>query len=305
MPSTPKKMLILAILEILRKYTDCEHGLLQADIIEKLEKDYDLTATRKSVRANLTELQIAGYPIDYNNGWYYEHEFCSAELNLILDSLMYNPNIPYHQCKELMAKVRSLGGSFFKPIPGESMKRPENPQYLYTLDTIHEAIECRKQITFHYGWYDIDKQLHLRRDEDGKLHEYKATPYRVVFANGRNYLICNVTKYDNTAHFRLDRMADMVITNEAAKPVNEVHGLESGLNLPEYIMGHAHMFTGTPKLYRLRIKRWLAGDVIDWFGVHVQFENADEEMADALIRADEQSMKYWLKMYGEHAEVKK
>ena len=75
MPSAPKKMLILAILEILRKYTDCEHGLLQTDIIEKLERDYDLTATRKSVRANLTELQIAGYPIDYINGWYYEHEF--------------------------------------------------------------------------------------------------------------------------------------------------------------------------------------------------------------------------------------
>lgn len=304
MPSAPKKMLILAILEILRRYTDCEHGLLQADIIEKLENDYDLTATRKSVRANLTELQIAGYPIDYNNGWYYEHEFCSAELNLILDSLMYNPNIPYRQCKELMDKVRMLGGSFFKHIPGESMKRPENAQYLYTLDMLHEAIDAGKQVTFHYGWYDVDKQLHLRRDEDGRLHEYKASPYRVVFANGRNYLICNVSKYDNAAHFRLDRMADVSITDGSAKPANEVQGMEYGLNLPEYMVGHAHMFSGQPQLYRLRIKRWLAGDVMDWFGVQVQFENVDDEEADALIRTDEKSMKYWLKMYGEHARIR-
>ena len=36
MPSSPKKLLILAILEILRKYTDCDHGLLQSQIIERL-----------------------------------------------------------------------------------------------------------------------------------------------------------------------------------------------------------------------------------------------------------------------------
>ena len=184
------------------------------------------------------------------------------------------------------------------------MKRPENQQYLYTLDVLHEAIETRKQVTFHHGWYDVDKQLHLRRDEAGQLHEYKASPYRVVFANGRNYLICNVSKYDNTAHFRLDRMANVVIADELAKPVNEVHGLEYGLNLPEYMMGHAHMFTGQPKLYCLRIKRWLAGDVMDWFGMNVQFESISDEEADALVRADEKSMKYWLKMYREHATVK-
>lgn len=303
MPSSPKKLLILAILEILRKYTDCDHGLLQSQIIERLERDYDLTATRKSVRANLTELEIAGYPIDYNNGWYYEHEFCSAELNLILDSLMYNPNIPYRQCRELMEKVRMLGGSRFRYVCGGSMKRPENAQYLYTLDMLHEAIESQKQISFHYGWYDIDKQLHLRRDANGTPHEYTASPYRVVFANGRGYLICNVSKYDDAAHFRIDRMADAAITDMRAKPANLVRGLEFGLNLPEYLLGHAHMFSGTPQLYRLHIKRDLAGDIMDWFGVDVQFDNISAEEADAWIRTDARSLKYWLKMYGEYAEL--
>ena len=69
MSTAPKKLLILAILEVLRKYTNIDHRLLQSEIIAKLESDYDLTATRKSVRANLADLEDAGYPVLYDNGW--------------------------------------------------------------------------------------------------------------------------------------------------------------------------------------------------------------------------------------------
>ena len=40
----PKKMLIMNILDILRKYTDEDHRLSQREIMEILEGEYDMKA---------------------------------------------------------------------------------------------------------------------------------------------------------------------------------------------------------------------------------------------------------------------
>ena len=47
----PKKMLIINILDILKKYTDENHRLSQKDIIEILNKEYCMKIDRKSVSA--------------------------------------------------------------------------------------------------------------------------------------------------------------------------------------------------------------------------------------------------------------
>lgn len=53
----PKKMLIINILDILKKYTDENHRLSQKDIIEILDKEYCMKIDRKSVKRNLPENQ--------------------------------------------------------------------------------------------------------------------------------------------------------------------------------------------------------------------------------------------------------
>ena len=42
-PTSGKKMLNICILDILKKYTDCDHTMDQKDIIAKLKEDYDIT----------------------------------------------------------------------------------------------------------------------------------------------------------------------------------------------------------------------------------------------------------------------
>lgn len=89
-PTSGKKMLNICILDILKKYTDCDHTMDQKDIIAKLKEDYDITVDRKSVKANLNCLVDYGYDIEYTeterekkdgtketltSNWYYNHEF--------------------------------------------------------------------------------------------------------------------------------------------------------------------------------------------------------------------------------------
>jgi hypothetical protein len=120
MPASPKKMTILAILEILREHSGAEHPLRQSEIFEKLRTEYEITATRKTVRQNLTCLQEAEYPVEYKDGWYYEHEFCEAELNLLVDSLLFCGYVPYAQCRALIEKIKVLGGGYYTPQYGRS-----------------------------------------------------------------------------------------------------------------------------------------------------------------------------------------
>ncbi len=59
----PKKMLIMNILDILKKYTDENHRLSQKEIVDILKSEYDMTVDRKAVKRNLMNLIDFGYEI--------------------------------------------------------------------------------------------------------------------------------------------------------------------------------------------------------------------------------------------------
>ena len=64
----------------------------------------------------------------------------------------------------------------------------------------------------------------------------------MVAVNDKYYLICNVDKYDNVAHFRVDRMTDIKMLQKKVKPQKQVKGLENGIDLPKHVMEHIYMF---------------------------------------------------------------
>ncbi len=67
-----KKMLIMNILDILKRYTDQDHKLSQKQIVDLLWSDYNMAADRKSVARNMTNLMAAGYPIECTETVYKE-----------------------------------------------------------------------------------------------------------------------------------------------------------------------------------------------------------------------------------------
>ena len=302
MPETRKKMTILAILEILKRHSDADHTLLQADIIDWLRRDYDLAVTRKTVSQNLADLVDAGYPLEYANGWYYEHEFCVAELDLLVQGVQFNNYIAPGQRRELIEKLKTLGSEHYAPRTFSIAGHRSSSQFMYTMEIVQGAVDRGKKINFQYMDLDVDKRQHPRLTVYGEPKIYLVNPYRIAMANGRYYLICNVEKYDSVAHFRLDRIAECRELDAPVKPMAEVHGLENGLNIQEYLERHVFMYSGKVRQVRIRAKRSLAGEILDWFGMDVMFENVTDESLEALFEADEVSLKYWLLRYGEHAE---
>lgn len=121
----PKKLLIMNIFDILRRYTDADHRLSQKDIIDILKRDYEMDADRKAIRRNILDLIDFGYEIEYTstvrrmtnpkNGetkeseilsdFHLNRDFTDAELRLLIDSLLFSKHIPNNQCKELVKKI--------------------------------------------------------------------------------------------------------------------------------------------------------------------------------------------------------
>ena len=50
------------------------------------------------------------------------------------------------------------------------------------------------------------------------MREYVINPYHMAAREGKYYLICNYNKYDDVTNYRIDRICDIEILDEATKP---------------------------------------------------------------------------------------
>ena len=142
---SPKKLIIMNILDILKRYTDENHRLSQKEIQDILEREYDMTVERKAVKRNLMNLIEFGYNINYSESvrifkdkdgkeqenvilsdFYLEREFTDSELRLLIDSVLFSNHIPYKQDKELVDKLASLSNIYFKKRVNHIARMPED-----------------------------------------------------------------------------------------------------------------------------------------------------------------------------------
>ena len=318
----PKKMLIMNILDILKKYTDENHRLSQKEIMDILEQEYDMKAERKAIKRNLIKKIDSGYDIEYSesirmnkNGeeetfytdWYLERNFSDAELRLLIDSLLFSKHIPYSQCKELIGKLEGLSNRYFKSRVEHILTLPdnvpENTQLFYTIEVLDKAITKGQQVLLHYNEYGTDKQMHPRRRSDRAVREYVINPYQMAAVNGKYYLICNYDKYDDVSNYRLDRITDIKMLDTPVKPMKLVKGLENGLNLPKHMAEHIYMFTGESVPVVFKAKRYLLTELFDWFGKDMQFLEETENEVTVRVNVNLEAMRKWALQYAVHVKV--
>ena len=321
----PKKMLILNILDILRKYSDENHRLSAKDIGERLEREYSQKVDRKAIKRNLMNLIDFGYEIEFSESirinksgeeeiitsdWYLVRDFTDAELRLLIDSLLFSKHIPYNQCKELIEKLEGLSNTYFKAkvkhIRTMPEKLSENKALFYTIEILDEAIEKKKRVQFHYiSDYGIDKKPLLHKNQDGKVTTYKVNPYQMAATNGRYYLICTHKYYpEAVSNYRIDRIVDIkLLDDEPITPVKEVPALKNGFDLPKHMAENIYMFGGESVWVKFRAKRYIVKDILDWFGYDARFTTENDENIIVDVKVSKQAMLYWSLQYGEHIEV--
>lgn len=297
----PYTQRFFVLLELLKTESDINHRFQQTTLAEILSNKYQMPIDRRSVKKALDEMRKVGYPVVYNKGWYYNHEFTDAELNFLCYSIRCNDALPPDQQEQLLSKLSNLSSRWYTPPNNANNLKTSNVHFLDTLSVISSAIDEGLQLEFIYGNYDTDFQLHPRLNRAGNIKQYVINPYEIATVNGRYYLIANINKYNSLSHYRIDRIIDIKIRRKKSKPLSFVEGHEILLDLPKYISQHSYMYSGEPHEYHIRTKRSGINDVLDWFGTDVSFDKIKENEVDVKVKSDSSSMEFWLKRYSDQA----
>ena len=279
----PKKLLILRIYQILNEYSDADHKLKQADIIAYLASEYGIECERKAIARNIDYLKHAGIDIvqDRGDGYYLaERRFEHGELRFLTDSVIANRNVCESYTKEIIRKLVKEGGVYYK----------------------NYAREKKRKVALKFMHYDTDKRLHARKPEKDIVN-----PYKLFFKNGHYYLACNVDKYDQLIFCRIDKIAEIELTDVPVKDSSKVKGAERGINPGTITNSAPYLFVERP----LKIVFEAATDyvtnmidyVLDWFGDDVGIKTTRAGRTTFTLMASPKAMKIWLLQFGANVKV--
>ena len=304
-----RKVLILYIYEILKRYSDANHKLSQSRIAGLVQKEYGMTCDRKTVGRNINALIDAGIDIetyDENNVGYYLREplFTDSEIRMLIDSVLASRYICGSYARELVEKLLSLATVYLSlriphVLQADRWIHTDNPQVFLNIELLDEAIAAQRRVRFVYNCYGLDLKLHSRRE-----HKYEVDPYQIACSNGRYYLIGNYDKHDRVTNFRIDLITDVEILDVKATPFKDLHHKKKSLNLAEYSKHAVNMYDGKKVSAIVRLKEERIGDIVDWFGKDITVLSREEDgHIKVRVTGSDKGIQVWAIQYGRLVEV--
>ena len=262
--SDNQKLKILYIYEYLMKYSNENHPVKAAELIEMLEKK-DISCDRKTIYSDIRALQDYGLDIEIQpgrNGGYFvaSRIFELPELKLLIDAVQSSRYLTEKKSRELIGKLcaqcneedaRFVRRNVFVSGRVKSM----NESIYYNVDTIQEAIGENRQITFRYFDWDMKGQRAYREKA------YAASPYGLLQDNENCYLLAYSQRHGVTS-YRVDRMANITLLEEKRLPCPEL----ADTNLQQHANRMFQMFAGEMADVKMRFHKTLLNVVIDRFG---------------------------------------
>ena len=297
-----KKYSTLALLDILKEYSDEEHILSVKQLQEHLENRHGLKLDRRTLYSNIAILEQNGYLIskyDDNGKGYFleERQFDKGEVLLLCNAVHASHFISARQSDKLIKKLldtqsryqqKEFKDKVYMPNPRKTL----NKQLMYNIETVSEAIRDGKVLSFRYMRYDRSKKLVPRREE-----LYVMEPRYIVYADSRAYMIATSTRHPGYIHFRLDRMADAQILNEKATLSR------SSKDAYEYARNKLFMYNGEMKNITLRCKEGVMDQMIDIFGTELPILEQKDDTFLIRITASEQGALYLAQQFMEYVTI--
>ncbi len=274
--SENQKLKILYILDYLEKNSHEDHPVRAAELIAMLANRHNISCDRKTVYSDIRALQDYGVDIitiPGKKGGYYigSRIFEASELKLLIDAVQSSRYLTEKKSHELIKKLcRQLNEHdamlMSRNVVVSGRVKSMNETILYSVDSIQEAIAKNKKILFRYFDWDL-KGNRVYREK-----EYVASPYGLCQDNENCYLLALSERHGITS-YRVDRMADIHLSEEARTPCPEL----TGKALIEHANKRFQMFAGDAVNVKMRFHRSLLNAVFDKFGRDIMLIPEGEE----------------------------
>ncbi len=325
-----KKQSLLYIFSVLYQFSDKDHRLSQKMIRDLISREYQVELDRKVIRRDLVLLaefinEITDFPMQLHystvsrktsgrsldredvessmlSDFYLEHIFDTAELRLLIDSLLFSRNLNKKDTKEIVQKLERLTSNGFKSnigyIEQPNARRTDNEQVLNSIDLLCKAIEQKKKVKFKYTKYGVDQKLHHRVREDGSVREYVVSPYQLATKSGFYFLILNNDNFSNLSNYRIDRIQDIEVLDESIRPIETLSDQNGQrLDLSDYMNKHIYMYSGKNNFVRFSVPEDMLDDVMDYFGRLESIQKLQNGRLLCSANVNEESMLIFAKQY--------
>lgn len=294
----------LKILRILLERTDETHRLTQKaiqDLVNREGVSVGSRAVRNALRRLMADVEDieceeikrsrsdigdADQDNSTHSGFYIKHLFPDELLSFLIDMVAFSDHLPVSYRQEITAQLMKLGSCYFRPrrLLLDRPPHAENRHFFLNLQILQEAIQKGRKVSLQYMQYGPDMQLQVRTDAAGAPRVDIVSPYQLAMRGTRYYLICNHARYNNLAHYRLDRMQNVQLLSERARPLSDLDGAGgSRLDLDEYWQQH-NEFSGDVIRAQLRLGERRISDAVDTFGRFVSVQRTEKGM-EATVRA--------------------
>ena len=301
--SDNQKLKILYILDYLQKNSHEEHPVRAAELITMLDRQHNISCDRKTVYSDIAALQDYGVDIismPGKNGGYYiaSRNFELPELKLLIDAVQSSRYLTEKKSRELIEKLLTQCNEqdaklMKRNVLVSGRVKSMNETIYYSVDTIQEAIAQNRQITFRYFDWDFGSKRKYREKP------YIASPYGLCQDNENCYLLAFSQRHGVTS-YRVDRMSDIMLTEDARVPCPEL----TGKALLEHANRLFQMFAGDAVDVKLRFHKSLLNVVIDRFGKDTMLiPDGDEHFTFTVQIAVSPMFLSWVMGFGNKAKI--
>ena len=272
---------LLLLRQYLHQHTDEQHPVSVTDILAFWQQ-HGIQAGRKSVYTDIELLQNAGMDIvcvksSQNKYFVGQRLFELPELKLLVDAVESSRFITEKKSTALIKKLGHLTSTaqaeqLNRRIYMGGTPKPENESIYYNVDTIHNAVQKKQQITFQYFEYTPKKEKILKHDG----YKYRFSPYAMIWNRDCYYAVGWSEKHGKIAQFRVDRMT-------AVEPLEQTAVQTPDFDPAEYVRKVFGMYPDNLCTVELLCDNEIMRSVIDRFGENVQTETVDEQHFRATV----------------------
>ena len=276
------KKRILLLLKYFYEKTDENHPTDTFKLIEYF-KSQDTPANRKTLKNDIDTLVEAGYdiitePSKPNRYYMGSREFELPELKLLVDAVSSSRFITQKKSNQLIEKLTDMASithreELKRNIYPTSRAKSTNETSVYAVDSINEAINNKRKISFKYFDYDADKKKVFRHDGE----KYVLSPYALIWNEDFYYVMGYSEYYEKVVTFRVDRIKDADVLEERAK------AKPKGFKIEEYAKKTFEMYDGEETKVTLVCKTEFMKYVIDRFSENVRTGRIDDDRFRAIV----------------------
>lgn len=292
-------------MKILMEKTDEDNTITLNEMIAELEK-YGITAERKSIYDDIESLRQYGIDIttrktkttDY---FVANRLFEMPELKLLVDAVQCSKFITHKKSNELIKKIESFASvhqamQLQRQVYVANRTKTLNESIYYNVDKLHLAIAENRQVSFIYFEYTVNKEKKFRKNGE----KYITSPYALSWDDENYYLITYSEKYGDFTHYRVDKMADIEINEQARVKLPD----GEHFNIAEYSKKVFNMFGGEEETVKIQFDNSLVNVVIDRYGKDITIERADENNFIVRIKVAVSSTFFaWIFQFGEKVKI--